>query len=120
MITLAIVFLILTIIQGVAFPTQSGWEYALRINDSKAKLYTFSEYSEQVVSEFSVTGSFNVSIPSSVLKGAPLSWGYQVVLFQNLGTTAKIVDYISQDALSRANSIKTTPTTIQSFRTENH
>ena len=107
-------------ISEVVFPSQSGWEYALRLNNRKAKLYMSSKHSEQIVSEFAVTGSYNVSIPLSVLRGAPLSWGYQVVLFQNLGTTAKIVDYISQDALSRANSIKTTPTTIQSFRTENH
>jgi|GEM_PF-6246244 len=108
-------------ISGVAFPTQSGWEYALRINDRKAKLYTFSEYSEQVISEFAVTGSFNVSIPVSLLRGTPLSWGYQVVLFENFGTTAKIIDYISQDAAARVNAIKTThPIVIQSLHADNH
>ena len=107
-------------ISGVAFPSQSGWEYALRINKRKAKLYMFSKYSEQVVSEFALTGSYNVSVPVSVLRGAPLSWGYQVVLFENFGTTAKLIDYISQDVSARADSIKTTPITIQSFRAENH
>ncbi|MCK9582370.1 MAG: hypothetical protein M0Q46_01930 [Endomicrobiales bacterium] len=107
-------------ISGAAFPTQSGWEYALRINDRKAKLYTFSEYSEQIISEFAVTGSFNVSIPVGLLRGTPLSWGYQVVLFENFGPTVKIIDYISQDAAARANAIKTTPIILQSFRAENH
>ena len=111
--------LLLAPITGFAFASQSGWEYAFRINNGKASMYSFNNYSQQLISEFNLTNSFTVSVPIGVLRGTPLSWGYQVVLFKSHEGIVKVMDYISNDAIERVNSIDNLQIVIKSLRLEN-
>jgi len=93
----------------------SGWEYALRIDPSKASLYKYSAEGAVFVTDLPVTAS-SVVIPQKYIKGNPANWGYQAVAVSQTEGKAKIVDFLAQSSQSRDSLLAVKPFQIPAVR----
>ena len=97
---------------------QDAWEYALRIENSRAGLYIASRFNANLVKTFGVKDSYTVEVPRSMLRGNPLKWGYQAVTLKKNTRSNKyeISDFLCSDASSRARILENKPLQLNAFR----
>ncbi|OGS07929.1 MAG: hypothetical protein A2204_06895 [Elusimicrobia bacterium RIFOXYA1_FULL_47_7] len=74
---------LMTFLPGLSFlfEPEDAWEFALRIENNEAALYRFGRAKPVLVQRFRASRNFSVKIPRTVLRGNPVRWGYQAVLF---------------------------------------
>jgi len=93
----------------------SAWEYALRIDSSKASLYKYSAEEAVFVADFPVD-AYCVAIPQKYIKGNPANWGFQAVAVIQTEGKSKIIDFLAQSSQSRENLLAVKPLQIPAMR----
>ncbi|MDR1942082.1 MAG: hypothetical protein LBQ47_07125 [Endomicrobium sp.] len=93
----------------------SAWEYALRIDASKALLYRYSSDNPVLISEFAVTDS-SVSVPQKLMRGNPVNWGYQIITVSKDGDTLKIADFLNPSSQPKSDFLNQKPFQIPAIR----
>lgn len=94
--------------------TDSGWEYAIRINSDKALLYRYSAEGASFVAEVPVNNGRSVSIPQRYLRGNPSNWGFQAVAVS--AESGEIVDFLTQLSTSKSSMLSKKPFQIPAVR----
>ncbi len=97
---------------------QDAWEFAIRMQNSRAVLYSASRFTPNVVRTFSLSGNYSVQIPRRILRGNPLRWGYQAVTLLNNESTGKweISDFLCRDQNLRSRTLDNKPIQLSAVR----
>ena len=92
----------------------SGWEYAVRVRDTKAFLYRYSSSDgAELLAELPVhEGSF--SMPQKFISGNPANWGYQAVSLSK--SQSAISDFLNNSSKSRQEVLSKRPFQVPSVR----
>jgi len=93
------------------FTSDSGWEYAIRITQSKASLYRYSADGATLVTDIAVDGNSFV-LPNRYLRGNPENWGYQAVSVAQ----GNITDFLNQTAKTKSAILSATPVQLSVIR----
>lgn len=70
--------------KNVFLEPDDAWEFAISIEGDTAYLYRFGRIKPKLIEEIKLEEPYVVKIPRSILKGNPLKWGYQAVVFTAL------------------------------------
>jgi len=94
--------------------SDSGWEYAVRVRETKAYLYRYSSSEgASLLAELPVyQGAF--LMPQKFISGNPANWGFQAVAYSN--TQGAIIDFLNGSAKSKAEILSTRPFQVPAVR----
>jgi hypothetical protein len=95
-----------------------AWEFALRMDDSDLYLYRSGQITPSIVKKERLQKRYQAEIPRTLLRGDPLKWGYQAVLYSRKGQASPLIieDYLCSENARREKLIKRNPVELPALR----
>lgn len=95
-----------------------AWEFALRMDNNDLYLYRSGQITPSIIRKERLKKRYQAEIPRALLRGDPLKWGYQAVLYSRKSELAPpvIEDFLCPENIRREKLIQKNPVELPALR----